>query len=508
MPDYIPGIAGSSWHITEFPFFTFLFADLHAHMMVIPLTLLCLALGLALLVGMRTGRPVWMVACAGALAIGLGSLWTTNSWDYPSYVILMLGIVGLACLFAKGTPRRKFLTYLLVAGGVVVVSIAAFLPFHQYYETFNNGLDASRWRTPVERFLAIHSLFIFIIGTFLVVRTRRDLWLLLRSPWTSEELPPNTGWLQLTVVTALIAGLAFAVLGYWTAVLTVGLLLLVAVAGWRLLITPRPSGPYDALVLVMVAMAGVIVIGVDFVTVEGDIGRMNTLFKYYLEVWVFLAIAAAYMLWRLAESGMQELRLPSVDARVAWVAVLVILVGSSLVYTVMGTRARAADRFVELPPTMDGTAYMTAAVHWEKEEAFPLVWDREAIRWLQDNVTGSPVILEAHMEQYRWGGRMANYTGLPTILGWPWHQTQQRFDYHHQVEARADDVHRAYRTTDIGTAVKVIQEYDVSYVVAGDLERLNYGEPGLEKFERMEELGLLTRVYWNQGTSIFRVEFP
>ena len=508
MPDHIPGIVGSSWHITEFPFFTFLFADLHAHMMVIPLTLLCLALGLALLVGLRTGQPVWLATCALVLAIALGSLWTTNSWDYPSYVILLLTVVGLASLFARGSPRHKLLVFSMVAAGVLAVSILAFWPFHQYYETFNNGLDASRWRTPVDRFLAIHSLFIFIVGTFLFLRARRDLWLVMRSPWTSEELPRNTGWLQLTVAVTFVAGLIFAVLGYWTAVLTVALLLLVAVAGWRLLVTPRPSRPYDALVLVLVGMAGVIVIGVDFVTVEGDIGRMNTLFKYYLEVWVFLAIAAAYMLWRLAISGLPELRFPRFDARVAWIAVLIILLGSSLVYTVMGTRARVADRFVELPPTLDGTAYMTAAEHSERDEIFLLVWDWEAIRWLQDNVEGSPVVLEAHMEQYRWGGRIANYTGLPTIIGWPWHQTQQRFDYHYMIEARAGDVHLAYQTTDIGKTVNLMQDYDVSYVVVGDLERLNYGVRSLEKFEEMEELGLLTRVFENRGTRIFRVEFP
>ena len=40
--------------ITEFPFFTFLFADLHAHLMALPVTLL--ALGLALAVVMAAAR--------------------------------------------------------------------------------------------------------------------------------------------------------------------------------------------------------------------------------------------------------------------------------------------------------------------------------------------------------------------------------------------------------------------------------------------------------------------
>ena len=126
-----------------------------------------------------------------------------------------------------------------------------------------------------------------------------------------------------------------------------------------------------------------------------------------------------------------------------------------------------SDRFLELPNSLDGTAYMAAAQHWEREETFPLVWDLQAMRWLQDNVQGTPVVLEAHMEQYRWGGRMANYTGLPTVIGWPWHQTQQRFDYRHRIYERADDVRLAYETTDMDTATRLMERYGVSYVVVG-----------------------------------------
>ena len=508
LPDHIPGDGGVSWHITEFPYFTFLFADLHAHMMVLPFTLLALGLGLALVAGLRDGSRSWLAATGVALALTLGSLWAINSWDYPSYLLLCVAMIALAVLFTRLPAQRKLILFSGLALGAVALSLLFFLPFHLYYETFNDGLDASRWRTPIERFLAIHSLFIFIVGTYLVLKIRRDLVILVRSFWGGEELPRRMEWLRLVVALLVIVGLLFVAIGYFTVGLMLALLALLAVAGCRTLTVPEPSRPFEALVLVILGMAALIVAGVDLVTVEGDIGRMNTLFKYYLEVWVFMAIAAAYMLWRIASSGMPELRFPHFDGRIIWASVLVILVVSSLIYTFMGTRVRVEDRFEDLPPTLDGTAYMTTAQHWERDEYFSLSWDLQAIQWLQDNVEGSPVVLEAHMEQYRWGGRIAIYTGLPTIIGWPWHQIQQRFDYREQIDRRAADVRLAYEATEIAMKIELLQKYDVSYVVVGDLERLNYGERGLAVFDEMARRGLLSRVYENEGTAIFRVELP
>ena len=507
MPEHIAGDAGSSWHITEFPFFTFLFADLHAHMMVIPFTLLALGLGLALVAGLRDGGVSWAVASGVALALALGALWAINSWDYPSYAILILGLVGVAALFSRASPERKFWTFVALGTGVLFLSILLFWPFHQHYETFNNGLDPSRWRTPIDRFLGIHGLFLFIIVTYLLARTWNDLKALIRTSWASEESPVGMGWLRLAVASLVLAGLFLAVTGYWNAVLVVAFLVLVVVAGWRAVQVPEPSRPYEALVMAMLAMAAFIVIGVDFVTVEGDIGRMNTLFKYYLEVWVFLAIAAAYALWRLFPVSLPLYALKRPGIATAWLAVLFLLVGSSLIYTFLGTRDRVGDRFLDLPGTLDGTAYMAGAQHWERGEYFPLKWDLQAIEWLQENAEGSPVVLEAHMEQYRWGGRIANYTGLPTVLGWPWHQIQQRHGYRDQIGVRAEHVRQAYETTDVDLAMDLMERYGVSFVVVGDLERLNYNERGLAKFDEMAEAGLLSKVYANEKTAIFESNF-
>ena len=130
------------------------------------------------------------------------------------------------------------------------------------------------------------------------------------------------------------------------------------------------------------------------------------------------------------------------------------------------------------------------------------VWDQEAIEWVQDNVLGSPVILEAHLSQYRWGARFANYTGLPTVIGWPWHQIQQRTAYSFAITDRARDVREMYETTDDQRALELLRQYRVKYVVVGDLERINYVGDGLNKFETLGR-----KVFENRGTAIYEARW-
>jgi uncharacterized membrane protein len=186
---------------------------------------------------------------------------------------------------------------------------------------------------------------------------------------------------------------------------------------------------------------------------------------------------------------------------------LVLLIGSSLIYTVLGTRVRVGDRFNPGPATLDGTAYMEQAVHRERDQSFGLKSDREAIRWLQDNVAGSPVVLEAHDEQYHWSARISIYTGLPTVLGWPWHQMQQRWDYQGEIRERASRIREMYETTDPGRAETLLRQYDVKYIMVGELERIYYSHPGLLKFSRMAETGLLKPVFQSEEVVIYETRW-
>ncbi len=134
-----------------------------------------------------------------------------------------------------------------------------------------------------------------------------------------------------------------------------------------------------------------------------------------------------------------------------------------------------------------------------------LKWDEEAIRWLQDNVDGSPVVLEAHTEQYHWSARIANYTGLPTVLGWPWHQLQQRGPYDFEIRDRASRIREMYVTTDLSRTQELLRQYNVKYIVVGELEKIYYGQEGLQKFPALTDSGLLSRVFQNDGVSIYKI---
>ena len=507
LPDRISGHADVSWHITEFPFFTFLFADLHPHMMVIPFTLLLIGLGLSLVAGLKAGGIVWVAASVLALGVTLGSLWAINSWDYPSYLLLAVVLAGLASYFLPRTAKRRWAVGSALIGAVLAISVLAFLPFHQSYETFQTGIEPSKWRTPIHSFIGVHGLFLFISGTFLLVRTRRTLvqiglWALRRRD-PSEDAGVRNPRIRIpaaVVLSGTAAAMYFAAAGYWTVAILVALAALAALTAVQEMMSSGIGRPWSITPLVLAAMALAIGAGVDIVRIEGDIGRMNTQFKYYLEMWVLLSLASAFFLWQLVVLHRKNFGW----AKAMWTAVLLLFVGSSLIYTVMGAKSRIADRFSDGPITLNGAGYMTRAVHWEKDRPLVLKNDLEAIRWLQDNVRGSPVVLEAHGDQYHWNSRISNYTGLPTVLGWPWHQIQQRTAYDFLVRQRASVVTELYETWDVARAQDILDEYEITYIVVGELERAYYSPAGLHKFQIMARSGILQPVFQNEGVVIYQ----
>jgi uncharacterized membrane protein len=230
---------------------------------------------------------------------------------------------------------------------------------------------------------------------------------------------------------------------------------------------------------------------------------MNTVFKFYLQVWLMWGVAAAAALaWLLPR--VQQWRW----GRGLWLGFLTVLLLAAALYPPLATSAKLRDRFEPDPgPTLDGWAYMeTATYHDPAGDEYELKWDLGAIRWLLDNVVGSPVILEGHAPEYRWGARYSINTGLPTVLGWNWHQRQQRAAANDQeVWDRAEDIAYIYNEIVPALVEPMLEKYNVRYIVVGPLERAYYLQIGLNKFEAMADDGTLRVVFRNEGVTIYEV---
>lgn len=532
--------------ITEFPFFTFLYADLHAHMIALPLTVLALAWSVSWVLAAKDEQGVgwtrWLAAI-GLGALALGVLGPTNAWDYPVYWTLG----GVAAIAAPIVRRRKLDLRAALEGLLTVAALLglAYLMFQPYRAWYGAGYrQAELWEgshTPLMDYLTVYGLFLVVLIPWLAWETRE--WMAATPLSALNRLRSRVNWLLLALLLG-IFGVAYLTVD------GVGITPLVALlVAWSGTLMLRPDQPMEKrIVLFLVGTGAAISLMVELVRLAGDVGRMNTVFKFYLQVWTLFSIgSAAALAWLLA-----DLPVWGDGARRLWSAVFAAALVGAALYPVTATLAKVNDRMSDQAPlSLDGMAFMTTAQYNDLGENIPLEGDYHAIRWMQDNVQGSPVIVEAQIPEYRWGSRYAIYTGLPAVLGWNFHQRQQRAAVGDlDVSQRAMAVSEFYLTPSPAEALDFLQRYDVQYVIVGELERLYYQslencQPmngggqvmcdarerinaqwvldvpasqceedgsgltcptgGLEKFDTMQTLGLLREVYRNGSTVIYEV---
>ncbi|MCC7205810.1 MAG: hypothetical protein IT323_00795, partial [Anaerolineae bacterium] len=508
----ITELPGASNEINEFPIFTFIFGDLHAHMIALPLTLLALAWLAAEILGAGViRRPAWVVIGAtllGGLVVGI--LRPTNTWDWITY--LLLGAVGLVFVFfRRGDHINR--ENLLGWGGVIllflVTHVVVVLPFTAFFSTAYTSVVAFEgMKTPLWAYMTMHGIFLFVILSLLVWQTAR----LLRLTYV-RDFVGRSALARALVVTAVVTAavtlfLAFMPIRIFILDLPAPLALLtVPLMVWCALLIVIPEQPREwQIVYGMIALAMGISLGVEFVVLGGDIGRQNTFFKFYMQVWILLSVASGVGLaWLLyAARGWQP------GVRAAWQVLIAALLAVAGLFPITATQGRNQMRMApSAPNTLDGDDYMAQAVYYSGATPIPLGTDLKLIHWLQDNVQGTPVVLEGREpgSEYKYNGRIAINTGLPTILGWRFHQVQQRTldPLPNLVNQRESNVNTMYNSPDVAITWRMLQFYHVEYIVVSDLEKMVYTASGLAKFDTMVNLGLLDVAYETDGARIYHV---
>lgn len=507
----------SSHEINEFPAFSFLYGDLHPHLMAWPLQIFVLVALLALAMSMAKSiagpRAGW--AGLGAklmmIALGVALLRATNTWDWPLYLLLAAMGAAIAgwrysdALALPGAARTRSRYRVAVAGCFAVALFVAqamiALPFST---TFVTGELSVRLfdgaRTPLTAWFAMQGWFLLVIGGW--------AWLLSRE---SNALAPQAGMARLalrvlrTVRWTGIAGTAVSLvlIAYRGSGEVQAIGLQFAMVAWLVELLWRNARNFTASVGLLAAVVGLgIELAVEFVVLGQDIGRMNTYFKIHLQEWLLLSVAAG-----VATAGLVGYGVPRLRGKL-YAGIVVVASLLALAYIPLATYGRHQTRFAPaMPMTLDGEAFLAEANHEYNGRRLSLADDQRLSAWLRDHAGRKDVILEAQLPEYRWGSRISTFTGRPTILGYRHHETQQRplAELGKVIELRKQNIEALYRSTDTQAVLRVLRHYDVRYIVVGGLERAVYPVAGLDKFKAMIGNGALEAALTSGEDVIYRV---
>lgn len=222
----------ASGNINEFPYWSYLFADLHPHLIDISVGILAITLALNLAFSGRfhvremgasssasvrwwrrirsAAEWLWGSGWSGALrfvlmAAVLGATFAVNSWDFPTYAAIIAGAVLIALLLSgraadpeqvearqgrgSGVPAwTRWAVAVVSVGALAGISLFMYLPFFLSFKAFYTkllplidggfipGTNTIMTRTTVAEYLVVWGLFVFVAASYLAYR----LW---NFPW-------------------------------------------------------------------------------------------------------------------------------------------------------------------------------------------------------------------------------------------------------------------------------------------------------------------------------------
>ena len=413
--------------IHEFPCYSFVLGDLHAHVVDIMFVLLLLGLLYAWMKKVRTTelsrdsmsrREFWkkqllmpQLLAAGAL---LGMFHWTNYWDFVIYFVVTCGAaLFMNIIGQKG--RSKWVLGVTAAQAAEILTLATviILPFTLQFDTSNmvQGIALAKHHSLPHQLLVLWGLpgilTILFVVSLLIEKLRgaeqKSLYHLLIS-------------IRLPDLFAVLMGLC-----------AIGLVLI-------------PELVYVRDIY------------------ENGNARANTMFKLTYQAYIMFGMTMIYAIFRLLVIGKNKI-----------LKVLAFIGLFLFVWTCgyFGNSVHSWFGTVWKPSQYKGlnaTAFL--------ETDFPE--DVNGIRWLKDNISDAPVVLEANGDSYSEYERVSAMTGLPTIMGWYVHEWRWRGDLA-DLNTKIEEIKEIYTSTDETRVKELLEDYNVSYIFVGSCERNKYG---------------------------------
>lgn len=433
--------------IHEFPLYSFVLGDLHAHVLNIIFVLTLLALLFVFLLDRKqrmdalrqglaneeifTRNSVWKeIFHPVILLVGffIGLFRTTNFWDFPIYFV----VSGAVILFSNAVIYRfkKHAIYLTACHALVVLVIAELtaLPFTLKFNQISTRVCLAEARTPLYQLLVLWGLPVILVAVYTILCIL-DLKKSGRFSNNLSKEKKNRNKLYLFIEQLKVSDLF---------IITIGLC-----------------------AIGLVFMPEIVYVQDIY---SGDYKRANTMFKLTYQAFIMFGCCFGYIIVRLLAFKKTWIR-----RCIGGLSLLLLI--STVFYSRNAINSWYHNIFnKEQYKTLDASAFM-------EDESLD---DYLATNWLNENIDGTCVVLEAQGDSYTYYQRVSVITGLPTVMGWTTHEWLWRSDatgaYPAICSERAEDVKQIYNADSVQAARRLLDKYDVAYVYVGALEREKYTE--------------------------------
>ncbi|QHQ62506.1 hypothetical protein Ana3638_18375 [Anaerocolumna sedimenticola] len=440
--------------IHEFPSYSFILGDLHAHVINIIFVLTVLGILFAWMLYRKKQRNMigqeekshkkrlWKeILNPYILLIGffIGLFHTTNFWDFPIYyvvagaVILFSNLVDYGMDIALNEDGRYRLSqkpfWITAFQGITVIIVAKLtaLPFTLNFDQISTKIQISYAHTPFYQLIILWGLPItLVLGLFIELIQKFNQ--KSKEPQTLEsgELKINESN-HSNLIIKFLAGLNISELF----ILTLGL------CGIGLVLIPELVYVKDIY--------------------SGDYKRANTMFKLTYQAFILFGTSAGFIFLKF----IRERRF---RWQIKFVIFTLILFLSSLWYSKVSIGAWYGNIF-----NTAGYKGLDAAAYLKTQ----MPYDFKAINWMNENIKGTPVILEANGDSYSDYERVSVATGLPTVLGWYVHEWLWRGNTE-VIDKRAADIQNIYTSSDKELVKSLIDKYQIEYIYVGKCEMEKY----------------------------------
>ena len=373
----------------------------------------------------------WLVSILCALS--LGSMPLFNTWDVLIYAPVML-LFGVLIIRRVRKNTKSFSSCWHLAA-IPPLAILFYLPFYLQLKTTTGGISIVHTPSNPLEFMLVNGLFIAIFFVFL---------------WRDMVKRPYL----------LLVAIPFVLAGYIAAAIAV------------IPLTYFIAREHHDLSDILAGIGLVLLIFCEIFYLKDNMGdtyfRMNTVFKCYLPVWILLGIASTTMIGKwLSESRW----IPVIPVRnTAIIAVIVVGVLFILPFVIPVSQNYGGG-------TLDGLAYLK-----DSHAA-----DAGGVAYLR-TLQGDYRIVEAEGGDYTYYSRISSFTGIPAIIGMPFHEYMWRGDDTGWFNTRMADIKSIYEEPE--KTVELMKKYDATLLYLGDSEReryrVNISSDGLEKIYSVE----------------------